>query len=203
MMHDAPNLADAKAALRRSILAERSSRPEQVRAERDRRRTELIVDFVHQVGARTVASYLSRAPEPDTLDLVAQLYADRVQVLVPVLSAPNDTPISTPQWADYAGAERLRCGRWGIPEPNTPSKGPSALAAADVVICSALAVDGEGNRLGVGGGWHDRALTQARPDAILLAAVFDEEVVEAVPHGTHDIPVHVVASPSGLIEVAR
>jgi len=97
-------------------------------------------------------------------------------------------------WAEHDG--RLGSGRFGLREPTGPRLPASALAAADVVVVPALAVAGNGTRLGRGGGYYDRALAHARADAVLVAVVFDEELVEAVPAGAHDRRVTAVITPS-------
>ena len=59
----------------------------------------------------------------------------------------------------------------------------------------ALAVDALGRRLGQGGGSYDRALT--RTSAPVLAVVFEDELVAAVPTEPHDRPVSGVLTPEG------
>ena len=60
----------------------------------------------------------------------------------------------------------------------------------------ALAVDGEGNRLGRGGGSYDRALRRAT--GLTIAVLYDGERVDTVPAEPHDVRVHAVVTPSGL-----
>jgi 5-formyltetrahydrofolate cyclo-ligase len=64
------------------------------------------------------------------------------------------------------------------------------------VVVPALAVGRDGTRLGRGGGYYDRALAHARPDAVLVAVVFDEELLEGVPAGPHDRRVTAVVTPT-------
>ena len=84
-------------------------------------------------------------------------------------------------WAVDTG--RLAPGRFGLLEPVGPRLGPTAIGAADVVVVPALAVARDGVRLGRGGGYYDRALRYARPDAVLVALVFDDELVDELPAG--------------------
>ena len=74
-------------------------------------------------------------------------------------------------------------------------RSPAERATVDVVVVPALAVAADGTRLGRGGGFYDRALGHARPDAVLVAVVFDEELLDAVPTGAHDRRVDAVVSP--------
>jgi 5-formyltetrahydrofolate cyclo-ligase len=78
-----------------------------------------------------------------------------------------------------------------------PRLGAAAVGTADVVIVPALAVSRDGQRLGRGGGYYDRALLLARPDAVVVAVVFDEELVDELPTEAHDRRVAVVVTPSG------
>jgi 5-formyltetrahydrofolate cyclo-ligase len=95
------------------------------------------------------------------------------------------------------GHGRLARGRFGLLEPVGPRLGPTAIGAADVVVVPALAVDRSGVRLGRGGGYYDRALRYVRPGATLVAAVFDDELFDALPAEPHDHLVTAVVTPSG------
>ena len=55
----------------------------------------------------------------------------------------------------------------------------------------------DGVRLGRGGGYYDRALRHARPGAVLVAVVFDDEFVDGLPAEPHDRRVGAVVTPSG------
>lgn len=142
----------------------------------------------------TAATYLSVDPEPSTLELIAWLASTGTQVVLPVLAGRRGRP----DWARYTGADELRPGLWGIPEPTGPALGPHALADADLVCCSGLAGTPRGERLGVGGGWFDQALAHARHDAVTVVLLNDDEVFETLPVEPHDRLVDVIATPAGL-----
>lgn len=77
-------------------------------------------------------------------------------------------------------------------------RGASALAAVDLVIVPAVAVDRSGVRLGRGGGSYDRAL--ARTTATTVALLHDGELVEVLPVEPHDVRVGWVVTPArGLV----
>jgi 5-formyltetrahydrofolate cyclo-ligase len=92
---------------------------------------------------------------------------------------------------------RLAPGPFGVLEPVGPRLGPTAIGTADVVILPALAVARDGVRLGRGGGYYDRALRHARAGAVLVAVVFDDELVDELPAEPHDRRVEAVVTPSG------
>jgi 5-formyltetrahydrofolate cyclo-ligase len=143
--------------------------------------------------ARRIALYVSLGPEPQTGALIDWLLAGDHEVLLPILYADNDLG-----WGIAPGAADLVPGRLGLSEPRV-DLGSDAIATADLVICPALAVARDGVRLGRGGGSYDRALARVRPGTPIWAAVYDSEVVEALPADDHDHPVHAALTPNRLI----
>jgi 5-formyltetrahydrofolate cyclo-ligase len=113
------------------------------------------------------------------------------RVLLPVVPS-GDAEL---RWAVDTG--RLAPGRFGLLEPVGPRLGPTAIGTADVVVVPAVAVGRDGSRLGRGGGYYDRALRHARADAVLVALVFDDELVDELPVEAHDRRVTAVVTPSG------
>lgn len=188
-------LDQAKKVLREAVRHRRAARPQAEREADDRARTERVLDFLGDVDALRVACYLSVEPEPATLALVEELTRSGARVMVPFLSRQ-------PDWGWYAGAESLEPGLWGIPQPTGPRLGPEALAKADVNLCSALAVTPTGERLGVGGGWYDRAREFA-PEVPTVALVNDFEVMDALPQMPWDVPVDVVITPTRTLDCHR
>jgi 5-formyltetrahydrofolate cyclo-ligase len=145
--------------------------------------------------ARRVALYVSKGEEPQTGSLIDWLMATGRDVLLPILYADNDLG-----WGVAPGAADLVPGRRGMSEPPV-DLGPDAIAIADLVICPAVAVARDGVRLGRGGGSYDRALARVRPGTPIWAAVYDAEVVEALPVDDHDQRVHAALTPNQLIQL--
>lgn len=142
-------------------------------------------------GARTFAAYVPDEDEPGHGRLPAAFTQLGARVLLPVIPAEGRQLT----WAVDTG--RLAPGRFGLLEPMGPRLGPTAIGAADVVVVPALAVARDGVRLGRGGGYYDRALQHVRADAVLVALLFDDELVDELPAEPHDRLVTAVVTPSG------
>lgn len=83
-------------------------------------------------------------------------------------------------------------------EPTGAVLPPEALEKADLVIAPALAVDPQGNRLGRGAGWYDRALARRKPACPLIAVCWPWEVLDIdLPAEPHDVPADGVLTPEG------
>ena len=189
--------ADAKDELRKAIRAERSKQTPRARSRAGDGFAVVVGALPEVKAARCVAAYASRPGEPDTTPLLERLAARGTRVLLPVLGTGLQR-----DWAWFTSAADLQVRAPGRPpEPSGPTLGPDALLEAEVVIAPALAVDTAGGRLGQGGGWYDRVLANARPDVLVVARVFPDEVYDAaerpLPRQDHDRPVDIVATPSG------
>ncbi len=92
-------------------------------------------------------------------------------------------------------------GPFGIPEPTTATTFP--LTAHDALLVPLVAFDAEGNRLGQGGGYYDRALATRpgrRPLVIGVAHAFQE--VARVPNEAWDVRLDAIVTEDGVRDFA-
>ena len=188
-MPDSPEVVRSKATLRTRLLARRAARPP---AERQAAAASLARTLrEHLTGAAVVAAYVPAPEEPGADRLPGAIAAVVDRLLLPVVPATGREL----GWAVATGP--LHPGRFGLLEPPGPRLPPAELGTATVVVVPALAVARDGTRLGRGGGYYDRALAHAGPGAQLVAAVFDDELLDELPAGEHDRPVTAVVTPGG------
>ena len=179
----------AKAALRTQILDRRRARPVREREAAAAGLTRALLRGL--AGVRAFAAFVPDDDEPGHGRIPAAFTQLGARVLLPV------TPTDGRELAWAVDTGRLGPGRHGLMEPLGPRLGATAVGTADVVVVPALAVARDGLRLGRGGGYYDRALQHARPDAAIVALVFDDEFVDELPTEPHDRPVTAVVTPSG------
>jgi 5-formyltetrahydrofolate cyclo-ligase len=183
-----------KAALRREALRRRAA----AAGTRDDVAAALaghVIELATRLRAATVAAYVGVGEEPPTIPALDALRDATITVLLPVTTADERGPALA--WAAYEGERRLRAGRFGLREP-TGDVLDDALETADLVLVPALLVERSGVRLGRGGGYYDRTLASVR--APTYAVVYDDEVVDALPHEPHDVPVLGAVTPGGVVE---
>ncbi len=178
-----------KTALRDRFLARRRTHSAAERATAAAAVTTTLLRELARV--RTLAAFVPDDTEPGSGRLPAAFTQLGARVLLPVVP---DTGREL-GWAVDTG--RLAPGRFGLLQPVGPRLGPTAVGAAEVVVVPAVAVDRAGTRLGRGGGYYDRALQHARPGAVVVALVFDDELVDRLPALAHDRPVSAVVTPDG------
>jgi 5-formyltetrahydrofolate cyclo-ligase len=184
-----PDPVVTKVELREGLLVRRRARSDADRAAAAEAVAASLVAGLR--GVRALAAFVPEPIEPGAGRLPEAYTELGARVLLPVIPSAGRVL----DWALYDGD--LEPGRFGLHQPPGPRLGATAIAEADAVVVPALAVDRFGIRLGRGGGYYDRALVHARPDAVLVTVVFDDERVDELPREVHDRPVTAVVTPSG------
>lgn len=133
--------------------------------------------------AKTVYFYLPYNQEVRTIPMLQQAIADGKRVAVPKIYGDEMRFIYI---SDLTSLEK---NRWGIPEPVADE--PVADEPTALVLMPGLAFDREGNRLGYGGGFYDKFLSE-EPNHPTVALCYDFQMVEKLETDAYDIPVDVV-----------
>jgi len=94
--------------------------------------------------------------------------------------------------------EILSPGRYGIHEPlaHWPKVEPALL------LVPLLAYDGQGSRLGYGGGYYDRTLA-AWPQVRAIGIAYHGQRMDTLPHEPHDRRLDAILTEQGLKEFPR
>jgi 5-formyltetrahydrofolate cyclo-ligase len=176
-------------------------RLEEVTPEQARAVGSSIAEFLVQSGfwraASRIGLFVSRADEVDTSILLRRALEDGKEALLPRITAAGRL-----EFASLGDPNRLRIGRFGIPEP--PQDRPAVrLDDHALVLVPGLAFDRIGGRLGRGGGYYDRALAidrRAVLEPVLIGVGFSFQLVERVPMDAFDVRLDGVVSDLGLVE---
>ena len=186
---------DTLRTLRRELRARRRAVPRDAR----RRAARLLAWRVESAGwltaGRRIALFLSMPEEIDTAPLLARARARGCQVFVPRIT---DYRHSRMRFLPLTGA--LRRGNFGILEPGTGiARGARDM---DVVFMPLVGFDARGNRIGMGKGYYDRALSFRRHaphyrHPLLVGLAFECQRVEHLPVRPHDIALDCLVTESG------
>lgn len=131
-------------------------------------------------NARVFAVYLASADEIDLSALVRVLWANGCRIAVP---AWRD---GSYRLVEYAPETRLISGPMGILEPEVDGETLIDENEVGVWIVPGLAFSRSGARLGYGGGWYDRFLERAAPEAVMLGVAYPFQLVDVLPTEPHD-----------------
>jgi 5-formyltetrahydrofolate cyclo-ligase len=129
-------------------------------------------------------------PLPDEIDirpLLTALHARGHLLALPVTGRRGE-PLVFRAWEPGAP---LLPGRFGT------SHAAGAMVTPDVLLIPLLAFDGEGNRLGYGGGFYDRTIARL-PRALRIGCAFAAQELDSVPIGPYDQRLNAVVTEAGL-----
>jgi 5-formyltetrahydrofolate cyclo-ligase len=145
------NIPTNKVILRQSIIKERRSLSLQLWQEKSQQICDNLQNYADFNQAKTILSYVSFKQEPDLSLLLTSSHNWAFPRCVE----------KTLIWHQYQGKDSLKKGAYGIIEPqeHTPIILPET---ADLILVPAVACDYQGYRLGYGGGYYDRLLSQPK-----------------------------------------
>jgi 5-formyltetrahydrofolate cyclo-ligase len=142
-------------------------------------------------AARRIALFWPADGEPDLRPLAAHAWTRGKRLYLPVVGHAGAM-----RFAPWHSHGRLRRNSFGIPEPVGRRKGGAA--GLDLVIMPLVAFDARCNRVGMGGGYYDRALQRRWRRPILIGAAFALQQVGTLPQQPWDVPLHLVVTERGL-----
>jgi 5-formyltetrahydrofolate cyclo-ligase len=153
--------------------------------------TASIIQLPPWAAARRIALYLANDGEINTLPLSDLCRGAGKQLFLPVIGEQDTLTFAA--WDDDG---ELVANRFGILEP-APTSARCAASELDIIILPLVAWDRRGGRLGMGGGFYDRALAGVEGAALVgLAHALQE--VPRVPRDNWDIPLDFVVTETAL-----
>ncbi len=141
--------------------------------------------------ADTVLCYYPVKDEPNILHLVKYALEEGKRIAFPV-SHVEEKRLSFHEVTDIS---QLTVGAYGIPEP--PKSAPEISDFSNsFCIVPALAFDKNGKRLGYGGGYYDRFLSEF--NGIAAGLTYSYFFVESVPTEEHDASLDIIITEKGV-----
>ena len=181
-----------KALVRRAILARRDALEAPVRSESSRRITDQLLKLPSFDSAASILAYLSFGSEFDTSVFVAAILAQGKRLVLPRV---NKQLRRLELFAVTDLTRDVVPGVWGIREPNPDRCNAAAAGQVGLILVPGVAFTPRCERLGYGGGFYDRLLSEwsgHRPRAAVAA--FNLQIVDSLPMGPTDAPVDLVVT---------
>jgi 5-formyltetrahydrofolate cyclo-ligase len=156
--------------------------------------------FIHSrlfTHLHDIALYLSADGEVDLSPLINKLHSGTKRCYLPVILCKHSAGMA---FAPYDKNTPLRTNHFGILEPVYQKKHLRNARQLDVILTPLVGFDNQGNRMGMGGGFYDRALAHlvnnktgrksVRPRVIGIA--HELQRLEAIQQRPWDIPLQAV-----------
>lgn len=146
-----------------------------------------------------IAGYWATSGELPLMALFAGLRQRGQQFHLPVVGHAGSM-----RFAPWQPGDAIVANRYGIPEPADSPADPVVADALDVILVPLLGFDRNGNRLGQGGGYYDRALASLRdreqPGSPLLVGIgYSFQQCHAIEPASWDVKLDYIATERELI----
>lgn len=183
-----------KKALRKQMINTLKQMSKQTYEERSRKILDRLISLQIVKEAQTVACTMSNFPEVETRDLIRYLWKNQKTVVVPKCD------VKSKEMRFYAinSFDQLEIVYAGIEEPIVELTREIDEVEIDLVIVPGVVFNRQRYRVGFGGGYYDRFLSNYHGKTISLA--FHEQVVDKIPVEAHDIPVELIVTDMEIID---
>lgn len=193
---DRPNLKSPKKVLRKKLLHQRKAlTPQEWQAKSQRICQQLQTNLLF-TEAKTVLSYFSFRQEPD-LSPLWQTPASKKKWGFP------RCVVGHLDWYYWQPNEPLEENKYQIPEPLATAVSVP-LETVDLILVPTVACDLQGTRLGYGGGYYDRFLSNSVVQKIpKIGITFDFACVAKLPKESWDIQLDFICSEVAFLEKTK
>lgn len=144
--------------------------------------------------ARTIGITISNGKEVNTSPIIERAWAEGKKVAVPKCIPSSKTMV----FRELKSYEELEVVYYGLKEPIEQRTREVQKSEIDLMIVPGLAYSGDGYRVGFGGGYYDRYLSDFCHETLSLA--FEAQVVPSVPYESFDIPVKMIVTNERIID---
>lgn len=157
------------------------------------------------LNSRRIAAYLPVDGEMDSMPLVWRAWELGKTVYLPVLVPYGHNRL---WFAPFRDGDALVRNRFGIAEPLRIHRERANSIELDLVLAPLVGFDARGNRLGMGGGFYDRSLAflnrrRCWKKPRLIGLAHECQQVPRLDGAPWDVPLHAIATESGLRIIAR
>jgi 5-formyltetrahydrofolate cyclo-ligase len=166
-----------------------------------------LTDAARQAASRVIASALEARVPPGSLELLGAYwpiqgefdllpYLRRTlgaggRVALPIAAARGSLLTYRPWTSETA----MEAGHWDILHP---AEGPEVVPTA--LLIPLVGFDGQGHRLGYGGGFFDRTLAAWKPRPLAIGVGFELGRLATITPAPHDQPMDLIITEAGVFE---
>lgn len=142
-----------------------------------------------------IAIYCSVNNEVATMQIIKHLWTKDKELFLPIIKSNQLV------FGSYKSGDNLSNNKFDIPEPTTQREELITADVLDLVIVPLVAFDSDCNRLGMGGGYYDRALAFKKTSSktsspLLIGLAYELQKVNILEVNSWDIPMDGIISES-------
>ncbi len=155
--------------------------------------TEAFYDAPEYGKAEKIFCFYSFGSEIDTTKLIKRALADGKSTALPCVREDRSDMV----FIAINSVDGLVKDRYGIPSPEYDENKIVLSDSSTLIIVPGLAFDGDFYRIGYGGGYYDRYLSE---NTYMAAAgvCFEKQLADKLPKDEHDVSVDMIVTEKGI-----
>lgn len=146
-------------------------------------------------SAQHIATYLAADGEISPKYLNSWAFRTGKALYLPCINPITKTLL----FGRYTPRSLLKVNIYGIYEPVQPENEYKTAEELDVILMPLVGFDLSGNRLGMGGGYYDRALENKSPSTQLIGLAHSQQRELTIPKAPWDVCLERIATEKGIL----
>lgn len=182
---------EKKREIRKDIIRRLRDQDPSLRKERSLLIQQKLLSSEEFKAAGTVMTYVSMPTEVSTKQFIKEALKLGKRVAAPHIR-PQGKELEV---FELNAVEDLEEGPYGIKQPKNGPAGSIPLREIDLIVVPAIAYDRNNMRLGRGKGYYDQFFSREElSSATTIGLAFSFQLMDSIPHDSHDRPVSRVIS---------
>lgn len=185
-----------KQSLRKQLLIKRSELSPEFVLENSKKIAENLLNLDIYQSSNNIMLYIATQDEVQTQKIIESAQRDKKRIFIPLIIR-RDNALLPSLVIDFE--KELIPGILGIYQPRKEFYRIYPPTVLDLIIVPGVAFTIRGHRLGRGGGYYDRFLSQLEPKTLSIALSFEMQILNKIPIDIQDIPVDYIITEERVI----
>lgn len=185
-----------KNTIRKKVLDQRRNIEVEEKREWDQLIFTSLVNSDFYIEAKRIFIYVSYENEVETKDIIQYSLDNKKEIYVPKTNIKEKTMKAI----KINSLDELIVDNYGILEPKDVDK-KSISDKFDLIIMPGLAFDRNGNRIGYGGGYYDKYISNLNYKVLKIALSYDLQLFKNIKSENHDIKVDCIITNKEIINM--
>lgn len=180
--------------MRKAMIEKRKNMSNEERMEKSKKIQENLFNLEEYKKSNFIFTFISTDEEVDTHNIIRYSIDKGKRVGVPI-TIPEGRKLLVSEIYDFD--KELEIGFYNILSPKKEFIREVPPSVIDLVIVPGLVFSRAGYRIGYGGGYYDRFLSNL--DVLKVGVCFHMQLTDQVPIGKYDIPVDIIVTDEEII----
>lgn len=185
-----------KKSIREEIINKRNELSSDIKMQYDMIIFSKLINCEFYKNAKKIFTYVSFGSEIDTIKFIKYALNDNKEIYVPKTDKAKKEMVAI----RINSLDNMSVDNWGILEPKSVDKNKIG-KDFDLILMPGLAFDRKGNRIGYGGGYYDKYLSQFKEIINKLVLAYDFQIVNNIENESHDIKVNCIITNNEIIRI--